>query len=463
MKYLSTRGDSALRSFEEVTLGGLAADGGLYVPETWPAFGEEEIRAFRGMPYAQLAARVIARFAGECVPAGELEKLLERAYRNFGAREVAPLKQLDDSLFSLELFHGPTFAFKDFALQFLGELFGRFIGARGRACAIIGATSGDTGSAAIEAVRGRGGISLHMLHPAGRVSEVQRRQMTTVADANIHNLAVDGNFDDCQNLVKAMFNDAEFKKRHALAAVNSINWARIAAQTVYYFYAAVQAGAPERAVSFAVPSGNFGNVFAGYAALQMGLPLRRLIIGTNRNDILARFFESGKMQRRELHATISPSMDIQISSNFERLLFELCARDGGRVRGLMEDFAKHGEFSAPPEALRKAGEIFRARRFTDEETRAEMKRLHAANGAFTDPHSAIGTAAARAFAEDGVPTIALATAHAAKFRDAARAACGAEAPMPPALREALRREERMTPVANDLDAVKKLVARGAAR
>ncbi|MGR3984126.1 MAG: threonine synthase [Gammaproteobacteria bacterium] len=463
MKYLSTRGGGAPQNFEQVTLAGLAEDGGLFVPAAWPAFSEEEIRAFRGMPYAQLAARILGRFSGECIPAAGLAQLLGRAYCNFRAPEVAPLKQLGASLFSLELFHGPTFAFKDFALQFLGGLFGRFIGARGRTCAIIGATSGDTGSAAIEAVRGQAAISLHMLHPAGRVSEVQRRQMTTVTDANIHNLAVDGNFDDCQNLVKAMFNDAGFRRRHALAAVNSINWARIAAQTVYYFYAAVAVGAPEREVSFAVPSGNFGNVFAGYAARQMGLPVRRLIIGTNRNDILARFFASGRMARGKLRATLSPSMDIQISSNFERLLFELYARDGARIRDLMTRFAELGEFSVSREAKRKADEIFCARSFSDAETRAEMKRLHAASGEFTDPHSAIGVAAARAFAEDGVPTIALATAHPAKFGDAVRAACGADAPMPPALRDVLQLEERMTPVANDLEAVKALVAHGAAR
>jgi len=463
MKYISTRGGGAPQNFEQAALAGLAADGGLFVPAAWPVFSEAEIRAFRGVPYAQLAARIIGKFTGACIPAADLAQLLEHAYCNFRAPEIAPLKQLDASLFSLELFHGPTFAFKDFALQFLGRWFARTAAARGRACAIIGATSGDTGSAAIEAVRGRDALSLHMLHPAGRVSEVQRRQMTTVLDANIHNLAVDGSFDDCQNLVKAMFNDAAFRRRHALAAVNSINWARIAAQTVYYFYAAVQVGAPERAVSFAVPSGNFGNVFAGYAAMQMGLPVRRLIIGTNRNDILTRFFACGRMARRALRATISPSMDIQISSNFERLLFELYARDGARVRDLMTRFAERGEFLVTREAKRSADEIFRARRFSDAETRAEMKRLHAAGGAFTDPHSAIGVAAARAFAEDGVPTIALATAHAAKFGDAVRAACGEDAPMPRALRDVLQRKERMTPVANDLEAVKALVAHGAAR
>lgn len=464
VRYVSTRGDAPALNFEAATMAGLATDGGLYVPRAWPAFSENEIRELRGLTYTQLASRILGGFTGDCISGGALERLTEAAYGNFGHPAVAPLKQLDTSLYLLELFHGPTLAFKDFALQFLGRLFGAFLGKQRQTCVIIGATSGDTGSAAIEAVRGLDAVTLYMLHPHGRVSEVQRRQMTTVADDNIHNLAVDGDFDDCQRLVKAMFNHAEFRRRHSLAAVNSINWARIAAQTVYYFYAALALGAPDRPVNFAVPTGNFGNVFAGFAAKKMGLPIRRLIIGSNRNDILPRFFESGRMARRSLTATISPSMDIQISSNFERYLFELLERDSGQLRDLMTRFADHGEFSVDREAHRKAAELFAAHRFSDAETRAEIARIHRQTGEMVDPHSAIGVAAARAAAQKspaaGIPTIALGTAHPAKFGDAVREACGAKAPLPPSLREIMRREEKMRRVPNDAKTIESLIDRG---
>ncbi len=461
MQYISTRGNAPILNFEQATLAGLAADGGLYLPRAWPAFSAQEIRELRGLEYPQLASRIIARFSGDCLAADTLERLSADAYGNFSHPQVAPLKQLDDSLYAMELFHGPTLAFKDFALQFLGRLFGHFLDRRGQTCTIIGATSGDTGSAAIEAVRGLDAVTLYMLHPHGRVSEVQRRQMTTVADPNIHNLAVDGDFDDCQNLVKGMFNDAGFRERHALAAVNSINWARIAAQTVYYFYAALKLGAPERAVNFAVPTGNFGNVFAGYAAREMGLPVRHLIIGSNSNDILTRFFESGRMARRNINATISPSMDIQISSNFERYLFELLDRDHAQVRERMARFAARGEFSVSREARQKAAALFRARRFSDAETRAQIKQVYEQTGEFLDPHSAIGVAAARAvaqeFPETDTPTIALGTAHPAKFADAVAEACGAEVALPEALRGIMQREEKMLRVANDPEAVKAVI------
>lgn len=460
LRYISTRGNAPTLNFEQATLTGLAADGGLYVPQDWPTFSPAEIRELRGASYPHLAARILAGFTGDCIPADTLERLTAETFGNFGHPAVAPLKQLDASLYLLELFHGPTLAFKDFALQFLGQLFGYFLGKRGRACTIIGATSGDTGSAAIEAVRGLDGVTLYMLHPHGRVSAVQRRQMTTVLDDNIHNLAVDGTFDDCQNLVKAMFADAEFRGKHALAAVNSINWARIAVQTVYYFHAALALGAPDRAVNFAVPTGNFGNVFAGYAARQMGLPIQRLIIGSNSNDILARFFESGRMARREIDATISPSMDIQIASNFERYLFELFARDGEPVRRLMAQFAADGAFSVDHETHRKATKLFRAQRFCDEETRAQIAQVHAQTGELLDPHSAIGVAAAREFPESGVPTVALATAHPAKFADAVRDACGVQAPLPPSLQAIMQSREKVQRVANDLQAVQAMVDLG---
>lgn len=465
MHYISTRGNAPTLNFEQATVAGLAADGGLYLPRVWPAFSEQEIRELRGLQYAQLASRILTRLAGDCLPADTLERLSEEAYGNFSHPKVAPLKQLDRSLYAMELFHGPTLSFKDFALQLLGRLFGYFLDRRGQTCTIIGATSGDTGSAAIEAVRGLDAVTMYMLHPAGRVSEVQRRQMTTVADCNIHNLAVDGDFDDCQSLVKGMFNDTEFRERHALAAVNSINWARIAAQTVYYFYAALELGAPERAINFSVPTGNFGNVFAGYAAKKMGLPINRLIIGSNSNDILTRFFASGQMVRRDLNATISPSMDIQISSNFERYLFELLDRDSARVRDAMEKFSARGECGVEREVHQKATELFFARRFSDAETRAQMKRVHEQTGVLIDPHSAIGVAAAREFAAAGAsdaPTVALGTAHPAKFSDAVFEACGAQAPLPESLQPIMQREEKMQRVPNDLEAVKSVIARDAA-
>ena len=474
MHYLSTRGRAPALDFEQATMAGLAADGGLYVPEAWPALSADEIRGLRGLDYAQLAQRLLARFVGDSIDADTLARLSAESYRGFSPPghstaaahstvDPAPLTALDDSLYVLELFHGPTLAFKDFALQFLGRLFGHFLGRRGQTCTILGATSGDTGSAAIEALRGIEAVTLYMLHPRGRVSEVQRRQMTTVLDANIHNLAVDGDFDDCQRLVKALFSDDEFRARHALAAVNSINWARIAAQVIYYFYAALQLGAPARAVNFAVPTGNFGNVFAGYVARRMGLPVERLIIGCNRNDILARFFDSGIMRRRKLHATISPSMDIQVSSNFERYLFDVLGRDGEQVRDLMTVFAARGEFTVAPEVHRRAAELIRAHRLTDAQTRAQIADTHRRNGILLDPHSAIGVAAARACGDgpgDGAPTVALATAHPAKFDDAVAAACGVGPEWPPRLRDILQREERVTTVANDAAEVKALMERG---
>ena len=468
MQYISTRGGAPALDFEKATLAGLATDGGLYVPDALPVFSADEIRALRGASYAQLAAHVISRFTGESIPGKTLDRLIEAAYGGGGAfthPAVAPLKPLDSSLYLLELFHGPTLAFKDFALQFLGQLFGYFLDKRGRTCTIIGATSGDTGSAAIEAVRGLDAVTLFMLHPRGRVSEVQRRQMTTVLDDNIHNLAVDGSFDDCQNLVKALFNDARFREKHSLAAVNSINWARIAAQTVYYFHAALQLGAPDQAVNFSVPTGNFGNVFAGYVARKMGLPINRLIIGSNRNDILTRFFESGRMRRRDLHATLSPSMDIQISSNFERYLFDLLGRDSARLRDLMARFAAHGEFGVESGVHQEAAALFSAHRFSDAQTRAQIEQTYRQTGELLDPHSAIGVAAAREFiaasasSADDAPTIALGTAHPAKFADAVTAACGTQAPLPPSLQAIMRRREKMQPAPNDLDALKAVIER----
>ncbi len=475
MNYISTRGGGTALNFQQATLAGLSPDGGLYVPSAWPVFSAAEISAWRGLDYPALATRIISRFTGECISPADLECLLDESYRCFGDNAAAPpLTQLDDSLYFLELFHGPTLAFKDFALQFLGRLFEHFLSAPGQSqsqsrCIIIGATSGDTGSAAIEALRGIDAVALYMLHPAGRVSAVQRRQMTTVVDHNIHNIAVRGDFDDCQNLVKAMFADAEFRRRHTLAAVNSINWARICAQTVYYFYAALRLGAPAKAVNFAVPSGNFGNVFAAYAARQMGLPIARLIIGSNSNDILTRFFASGRMARNAVSATLSPSMDIQVSSNFERYLFELLGRDSEQLRRLMAQFTAHGEFRVADEAHRRATALFSAYRFSDPQTTAEMHRVYAQSGKFIDPHSAIGIAAARRFTDEmdggdsATPTIAIGTAHPAKFGAAVTEACGASAPLPESLQAILTCPEKLQQARNDVQAIKAIIDRSAGR
>lgn len=458
--YISTRGSTQILDFEGATLAGLAEDGGLYLPQKWPQFTASELVELRGLSYSELAMRILSPFIGGCIPADILATMLTDAYRSFPQPQVTPLKQIDDSLYLLELFHGPTFAFKDLALQFLGRLFGFFLARRGQTITIIGATSGDTGSAAIEAVRGIDAITLYMLHPKGRVSPVQQRQMTTILDANIHNLAVDGDFDDCQNLVKALFNDTQFRLRYSLAAVNSINWARIATQTIYYFHAALQLGAPEKSVNFAVPSGNFGNVFAGYVARQMGLPINRLIVGSNCNDILTRFFNSGRMARRTIRPTISPSMDIQISSNFERYLFELHDHDSAELTALMAQFETHGEFCVSPEIYRKTRELFSAYSLSDDDTRAAIARVYKQSGELIDPHSAIGVAAARECSEPDTPTVALATAHPAKFSDAVSAACEIPVSLPPSLQELMQREERVMYVENNLAAVKSIIERG---
>ncbi len=358
----------------------------------------------------------------------------------------------------MELFHGPTLAFKDFALQFLGQLFNYLLSQRGETCTIIGATSGDTGSAAIQAVRGLSAVTLYMLHPEGKVSDVQRRQMTTVLDKNIHNLAVDGTFDDCQNLVKAMFNDKSFRACHNLSAVNSINWTRIAAQVVYYFRAALELGAPDQAVNFSVPTGNFGNVLAGYVAKQMGLPINKLIIGSNSNDILTRFFESGKMEQRGVNPTLSPSMDIQISSNFERYLFELLGRDSVEICNLMQKFADTGQFEIDPEHMTQAQQLFAAHRLSDGETSKEISRVYRETGEVMDPHSVIGVAAARIHGDPGVPTVVLGTAHPAKFADAVERATGVPVTLPEEVTHIMDDPERAIKMANSLEAIQALIS-----
>jgi threonine synthase len=456
MRYVSTRGQAPVRDFSGVLLAGLAEDGGLYVPDFWPVLNHADWRALRGLPYAELAARVIHPFVGTCIPYATLHRLCRDAYAGFGHPAVAPLVQLDHDLFACELFHGPTLAFKDMAMQLLGRLFDHVLTEQDRRVTIVGATSGDTGSAAIEACAGRARIDIVILHPEGRTSEVQRRQMTTVLAPNVTNIAVAGSFDDCQDLVKAMFADTEFRRELHLSAVNSINWARIAAQIPYYVATALALGAPDRDVAFAVPTGNFGNVLAAWAARRMGLPVARLMVASNRNDILARFLAANDMSIRGVEPSLSPSMDIQVSSNFERLLFELLDRDGAATQAAMATFRAGGRMPVPDHAWRRATALFTGFTLDDEGTLAEIRRLHAATGFLADPHSAIGIAAARARPGAGVPSIAMATAHPAKFPDAMERATGHRPPLPPRHADLYERTERFHRAPNDLAAIEAL-------
>ncbi len=455
MKYISTRGAAPVLDFDEVLLAGLARDGGLYVPQSWPQFDADKIRSLKGLSYKDLAFQVIQPFVGNTITDQDLKRILDDAYSHFDTDEVAPLTKIGDNAWLLELFHGPTLAFKDMAMQFLGPLFDHVLKQKGQRVTIVGATSGDTGSAAIEACRDRDAIDIFILYPHGRVSDVQRRQMTTVKADNVHCIAVKGTFDDCQDMVKALFNDTAFRDKWNLSAVNSINWARIVAQIVYYFWAALKVGAPEQSVAFAVPTGNFGNVFAGYAAQQMGLPIERLVVGANSNDILDRFFKSGTMDMQGVHPTISPSMDIQVSSNFERLLFDLYDRDGAAVKKAIDGFRESGKFSVSDAQIAQARTLFESARFDDDETKAMIATLLKETGELIDPHSAVAVAAARqATVPDGVPMISLATAHPAKFPDAVEAASGRHPDLPDHMSDLFERDERMDVIDNDLDLVR---------
>jgi threonine synthase len=451
LRYLSTRGAPAALAFDEVLLTGLARDGGLYLPESWPQL---DLAGLAGLDYPALAARVMQPFLGGRIAEADFARLVKEAYAGFGHRAVAPLRQVDSRVWLMELFHGPTLAFKDVALQLLGRLYDHVLSKRGQRVTIVGATSGDTGSAAIEACRDRAPIDIFILHPEGRTSEVQRRQMTTVLSPNVRNVAIQGSFDDCQDLVKAMFADGHFRDEMDLAAVNSINWGRIMAQIVYYVAAALALGAPQRRVAFAVPTGNFGNVYAGYAARAMGLPIEKLIVGSNSNDILARFIAGGTMEMGEVHPTLSPSMDIQVSSNAERLLFDLFGRDGAKLRQEMKQFRESGRLALDGEQHRRLTALFAGHRLDDKETLATMTALYRETGELIDPHSAIGLAAARAVRLDpDVAVVALGTAHPAKFPDAVEKATGQRPALPPALADLYRRPERFTVLANDLAAV----------
>ncbi len=455
MQYVSTRGAAPALGFSDALLTGLARDGGLYAPASLPAWRPAAIRELRGLPYWKAAFRIMTPFVADAFDAASLKAMTADAYAGFRHAATAPLVQLDVNLFALELFHGPTLAFKDFAMQWLGRAMNRALTERNARATILGATSGDTGAAAIEAFAGQDHTDIYILYPHGRVSDVQRRQMTTVARPNVHALAVEGTFDDCQRIVKELFGDLSFRDEMNLSGVNSINWARIQAQIVYYFWAALALGAPERPVSFAVPTGNFGDVLAGYYAKRMGLPIERLIVATNENDILARALAGGRYEPRGVKATQSPSMDIQVSSNFERLLFEAFDRDAAAIRGLMDDFAREGSFAIPPDTLKRIRTDFDAERVDETECAAEMARVWNESGVVIDPHSAVGVAAARrALARSpSTPVIALGTAHPAKFPDAVERATGVRPALPAHLADLMERPEKIVVLPNSAGAV----------
>ncbi len=454
MKFVSTRGQAPELGFEDVLLAGLANDGGLYMPVDWPKFSEDQIAAFAGLSYQDLAYRVIRPYLGENVDDANVRQMIDAAYASFHHKAITPLTQLRENDWLLELYHGPTLAFKDVAMQLLGQLFDSVLKARQKKITIIGATSGDTGSAAIEAMRGRDAIDIFILHPHNRTSEVQRRQMTTVLDANVHNIALEGTFDDCQALVKAMFNDVAFRNAVSMAGVNSINWARVMAQVVYYFYAGVALGAPHRPISFTVPTGNFGDILAGYVAAQMGLPIAKLVIATNVNDILTRVLDTGVYEVTSVTPSSSPSMDIQVSSNFERLLFDAYGRDASAIRGVMNSLQQSGRFALSTEAHEWIKQRFDACRVDEAETLSTIKQVYGETGHVIDPHSAVGVAASQHCRGDhAIPMVTLATAHPAKFPDAVGKAVGDAPDLPPSMADLFHREERFDVLPNDLSQV----------
>jgi threonine synthase len=458
VRHVSTRGESQPLGFIEVMLAGLARDGGLYVPESWPRLSPQTIAGFAGRPYAEVAVEVMRPLIGDAIPEADLARMANEAYGSFRHPATVPLVQTGTNQFVLELFHGPTLAFKDLAMQLIARLMDYALAQRGERTTIAVATSGDTGGAAVEAFRGRSQIDLVVLYPHGRVSDVQRRMMTSVTDDNVHILALDGTFDDCQAIVKGLFNHNAFRDRVKLSGVNSINWARIAAQVVYYFTAGAALGAPHRKVSFTVPTGNFGDVYAGYVARNMGLPIDRLVIATNSNDILARTLDTGTYELRGVNATSSPSMDIQVSSNFERLLFDAYQRDGKAVNALMGSLAQARSFTISAEALSSIRAVFTADRADEEETAATIRTVLRETGYLVDPHTAVGIAVAE---KDNraptVPMVVLSTAHPAKFPDAVEAACGVRPQLPEWLGDLNQRPERVTPLPADQHSVEQFI------
>jgi len=458
LRYVSTRGEAPPLGFLDVTLTGLARDGGLYVPESWPRLTPDTIASFAGRPYAEVAVEVIRPFVGDSISDADLSRLAREAYGTFRHPAIAPVSQLGVNTFLLELFHGPTLAFKDVAMQFLARLMDFALEQRGERTTIVVATSGDTGGAAVDAFRGRSRIDLIVLFPNGRISEVQRRMITTAPDGNVRAVAVEGTFDDCQALVKAMFNHHAFREQVRLSGVNSINWARIVAQAVYYFTAAIALGAPQRKVAFTVPTGNFGDVFAGYVAARMGLPVDRFVVATNVNDILVRTLATGVYEMRGVVATSSPSMDIQVSSNFERLLFDACGRDAAAIRTMMGSLAQSQRFALPPHALSEIRNLFSADRASEDEVAATIRTTLRETGQSIDPHTAVGVAVAEKEHRDpALPMIVLSTAHPAKFPDAVEAACGVRPGLPDWLSDLETRKENITVLPPDQVQIERFV------
>jgi threonine synthase len=458
LRYISTRESTATQSFEDVLLTGLAHDGGLYIPENWLPVSTEEIREMASMNYMECAYNIMRGYIEEqCISNENLNSLINDTYAVFDNADVAPLVKLNKNTWLLELFHGPTLAFKDFALQFLGRMFEHILAKRDLRITIVGATSGDTGSAAIEACRGRDNLDIFMLHPAGRISEVQRYQMTTVHEKNVHNIAIKGTFDDCQDLVKGMFNDEVFRKNVNLSAVNSINWARVMAQIVYYFTSAIKLGAPDQATTFVVPTGNFGNVYAGYGAYQMGLAGTKLVVASNQNDILTRFFTSGDMSISAVRPSLSPSMDIQISSNFERLLFDLFDRDGASVSCAIKEFRETGTLPDGKRLRSAVGTLFSSFSVADKEILEEIHYTYKNNDILVDPHTAVGISTARKYVPENKQKVIFATAHPAKFPDAVFQATGVHPELPNHLSDLFDRKEKYITLANDLSSVQSYV------
>jgi threonine synthase len=453
VKYISTRGNAPVLGFSDALLAGLAADGGLYVPKEWPQFSKKDIRKLRGKSYQEIAEAVVTPFVGGDIEQADLRRMIDEAYATFRHPAVAPLVQTDAKVFIMELFHGPTLAFKDVAMQLLARLLDHVLSERGERATIVAATSGDTGGAAIDAFAGRDRTDIFVLFPEGKVSPVQQRQMTTAAAANAYPVAVKGNFDDCQNLVKAMFSDTKFRDKVQLSGVNSINWARIMAQVVYYFTAALAVGSPDRKVSFTVPTGNFGDIFAGYVAKQMGLPVSKLVIGTNENDILARALKTGRYEMRGVKATMSPSMDIQISSNFERLLYEASDRNAGEVVRYMSGLKQSGAFDIEEKTLKAIRKTFKATRASEADVRKTIKTVLADTGYLADPHTAVAIHAAKRNLKADAPMIVLSTAHPAKFPAAVKTASGIDPALPSWLAGLMDREERFDVLQPELDAV----------
>ena len=457
MRYVSTRGEAPELGFEDVLLTGLARDGGLYVPASWPRISDRDFTHLQSRSYEDVAYAVIHPFIGGAIPDADLKHMIAEAYGSFGHPAVAPLKQLDDNHWLLELFHGPTLAFKDVAMQLLARLMDWALARRRTRSTIVGATSGDTGGAAIEAFQASQHATVFMLHPNGRVSDVQRRQMTTVTSPTVYNIALEGNFDDCQAIVKALFNDLPFRDSVGLAGVNSINWARIMAQVVYYVTAALSLGAPDRAVSFCVPTGNFGDIFAGFVAKRMGLPIGRLVIATNHNDILDRTLKTGRYEQRGVNPSTSPSMDIQVSSNFERLLFEVHGRDPYAVRRMMQNLAQSGAFNIGDREMEQIRHEFLSGATDEAETAATIRDTLAATGELLDPHTAVGYAVARKLQPSSTPMVTLATAHPAKFPDAVEKASGTRPSLPPRLGHLMTAPERFTVLPNDVAKVRDFI------